>query len=101
MSSRLDLQNKLEDLLGNRNVYYNPPENLVMKYPCIRYSKQGIDTRYANDKKYKKMNRYDLIVITKQADPEIVDELLELPYSSLGTPYKAENLHHYPITLYH
>lgn len=101
MPSRLDLQSKLEGLLGSRNVYYNPPENLVMKYPCIRYSKQRIDTRYANDKKYSKTNCYELMVITKQADPEVVDGILELPYSSLGTPYKAENLHHYPITLYY
>ena len=101
MSSRLNLQSKLEELIGNRNVYYNPPENLVMKYPCIRYSKQSINTRYADDKKYSKMNCYELIVITKQADPEVVDAILELRYSSLGTPYKAENLHHYPITLYY
>ena len=37
--TRLTLQTKLEDLLGSKHVYYQPPENLKMEYPAIRYSK--------------------------------------------------------------
>lgn len=100
MASRLELQTKLEELLGSRNVYYNPPTNLRMEYDCIRYSLGTIQSEYANDAKYSKMKRYELIVISRVSDPEIVDDLLELPYCSMGTPYKADNLNHYPLTLY-
>lgn len=97
---RLKLQSKLEELLGSRNVYYNPPTNLKMEYECIRYSLSDIRIEYADDIKYSKMKQYDLIVISRVSDPEIVDKLLELPYCSMGSPYKADNLNHYPLTLY-
>lgn len=99
-ASRLKLQSMLEELLGSRNVYYNPPTNLRMEYDAIRYSLGTIQTKHANDAKYSKMKRYELIVITRNSDPEIVDKLLDLPYCSMGTPYKADNLNHYPLTLY-
>jgi hypothetical protein len=100
VASRIDLQSKLEELLGSRNVYYNPPDNLRMQYNAIRYSLGGVQTRSADDVKYSKMNRYELIVITRESDPEVVDKLMELPYCSMGTPYKSDNLNHYPLTLY-
>lgn len=100
MVSRLELQSKLEELLGNRNVYYNPPANLKMEYDAIRYSLGGVQTTNANNAKYSKTKRYEGIVISKKSDPEVVDKILELPYTSLGTPYKADNLNHYPFTIY-
>ena len=42
MKTRLELQNKLEELLGFRHVYYQPPESVKMEYPAIRYSKSMI-----------------------------------------------------------
>lgn len=101
MGSRLELQSTFEELLGSRNVYYNPPATLVMEYPCIRYALGGIQTRNANDAKYSKTKRYEGIVISKKSDPEVVDKILDLQYTSLGTPYKADNLNHYPFTIYY
>lgn len=101
MASVNELQLTLEELNGNRNVYYNPPADMYMEYDAIRYSLSTIDVAYADNNKYKKMKCYDLIVISIDPDPEVVDKILELPYSSLGRPYKADNLHHYPITLYY
>lgn len=100
MSSRIDLQSKLEELLGSRNVYYQPPSTVMMSYDAIRYSLSKKDTRFADDIKYKNMNCYDLIVISKKPDPEVVEKILDLPYASLGKSYVADNLNHYPITLY-
>lgn len=101
MSSRADLQSKLEEILGTRNVYYQPPATVVMNYDAIQYSLSEIDTRFANNNKYKNMNCYNVIVISRKPDPEVVLKILELPYSSLGRPYVADNLNHYPITLYY
>ncbi len=101
MGTRSELQLKLEELHESRNVYYNPPASLLMNYDAIRYSLSSIQSDYANNIKYRNMKCYDLIVISKRPDPEVVDKILELPYSSLGRPYVADNLHHYPITLYY
>lgn len=96
-----DLQDILEKLLGSKNVYYQPPTNLQMKYDAIRYDLGRIDSRFANDKRYAKMNCYDVILITRLPEPEVLDKILDLPYTSLGKPYKADNLYHYPITIYY
>ena len=101
MNRRLELQSKFEELLGSRNVYYNPPATLKMEYDAIRYSLSGLHTAHANNAKYSKMKRYDGVVISRDQDPEVVDKLLELQYCSLGTPYKADNLNHYPFTIYY
>ena len=49
MKTRVDLQQKLEDFLGSRNVYFQPPENIRLKFPCIIYSYIVPKTEYANN----------------------------------------------------
>lgn len=100
MATRLKLQNKLEELLGNRNVYYQPPENLKMEYPCIRYSKSNPDVKYANNIKYINKDCYDIIVIDRRPDNNVIQKILELPYSSFNRHYISDNLHHDVIKLY-
>lgn len=101
MPDRLDLQTKLEELLGNRNVYYNPPTNIKMNYDAIRYSKKNVSVNHANDKKYKKLNCYEITVISKKPDNPVVEKLLDLPYCSWDRYYPADNLHHDVLTLYY
>lgn len=101
MADRLELQSKFEELLGSRNVYYQPPENLKMNYPAIRYSLSGIENRPANNNKYLTLKRYDGIVISKKVDPEIIEHIAVLKYVTIGRPYIAENLYHYPFTIYY
>ena len=101
MASRLELQTTFEEMLGTRNVYYQTPSNVTMQYDAIRYSLSSINTRYANDKKYKNTNCYDVIVISRRPDPAVIHKILELPHSTLNRPYVADNLYHYPITLYY
>ena len=101
MSSRIDLQSKLEELLESRNVYYQPPTTVMMNYPAIRYSKKRIESKFANDAKYSKMTCYELIVIDKKPDNPVIDKLLDLPYSSFDRNYVGDNLNHDVITLYY
>ena len=101
MASRLELQTKLEELLGSRNVYYQPPESIKMTYPAIVYSKAKIDTRVANNKKYNTITRYDITVIDRMPDNPVVQKLLELPYCSYDRQYKSDNLNHDVLTLYY
>lgn len=100
MASRLDLQTKLEELLGSRNVYYQPPESLKMEYPAIRYSKSKIESRYADDARYSSFTRYEIIVIDRKPDNPIIQKILDLPLSSYDRHYAADNLNHDVINLY-
>lgn len=99
--TRLNLQAKLEELLGSKHVYYNPPENLKMEYPAIRYSKNDIEDTYANNIKYISRDVYDLVVIDKKPDNPVIKKLLELPYSEFDRHYVADGLNHDIIRIFY
>lgn len=101
MANRLDLQSLLEELLGSKNVYYQPPESIKMQYDAIRYSKKNIRSNYANDTKYSIRDCYELIVISKRPDNPVIKKLLALPYCSYDRPYIADNLYHDVLTIYY
>lgn len=94
------LQALFEELLGSRNVYYQPPESVKLNYPCIVYERSGIRTESANNKAYLKHNRYTVTYIDEDPDSEIPDKLLELGYCKLDTHFEADNLNHDVFTLY-
>ena len=98
--TRLDLQTKLEELLGSRHVYYQPPENLKMEYPAIRYSKSDILNNYADNFKYHNFDVYDVVVIDKKPDNPVIQKILELPYTSFDRHYVSDNLNHDFIKIY-
>ena len=101
MASRLELQTELEDLLGSRNVYFQPPASVQMKYPAIRYSLQDIENRHADNLAYKQSKAYQLILIDSDPDSEYVDAILQLPYCRFDRSYPADNLNHYVFTIYY
>lgn len=101
MANRLVLHNKLIELLGNKNVYYQSPENLKIEYPAIRYSKEDIDSKYANNKKYINTNLYTIIVIDKKPDNPVIEKILELPMAEYDRHYASNNLNHDVIKIYY
>ena len=102
MASRLELQAELCAALGSRNVYFQPPESVKMNYDAIRYWLSGKSLRRANNKIYNSTNRYDGVVITRDPDTTIPDEILSrFEMCSFGRPYTADNLNHYPFTIYY
>ena len=100
MGSRLELQTKLEELLGTRNVYYQAPGSNKMEYPAIRYSKTNIRTNHADNMKYSNYTRYEIIVIDELPDNPVIQKILELPLSSFDRHYISDNLNHDSIILY-
>lgn len=102
MNDRYELHEELCSVLESRNVYFQAPSNLMMKYPCIRYKFSGISSKHANDYIYNYTKRYDGIIIDSDPDSGIPEKLLaHFQMFSLGTPYIADNLYHYPFTLYY
>lgn len=97
---RIELQNYLEELLGSDHVYFQPPESIQLKYPCIVYKLDSVDIKHADNQPYKLDKRYLLTVIDRDPDSTIPDRILETPMSSSGAPYTADNLHHWNLNLY-
>lgn len=83
------------------NVYFQPPENLRMKYPCIVYSRSTDYTTHSNDKFYFATRRYDLTLIGFKVTDEISDEMRAyFPMCEVTQYYVADNLNHTKIKIY-
>mgnify|MGYP006936035906 CR=1 FL=1 len=100
MGKREDLDALLCSTLGGENVYFQPPENLKMRYPCIVYSVAGNFQRHANNNVYHRRREYSMLYITYDPDDEMIDKLADLPSCRMSSAYTADNLHHYSYTIY-
>lgn len=100
MAPRLELQALLEVVLGTRNVYFQPPSNLQMKYPCIVYSRSNARTEFANNLPYRYTKQYQLIFIGQNPDSEIPDKIARLPRCVFDRHYAADNLNHEVFSLF-
>ena len=101
MGSRLELQTIFENLLGSRNVYFDPPESVKMNYPAIRYSVKRFDTEFANNVPYKLDICYEVIVIDGNPDSDLPMKVAALPKCRSDRHYVANNLHHNSFTIYY
>ena len=89
-----ELQAEFEELLGSRNVYYNPPESVKMNYDAIVFNRNSIDNKFANDSVYIQSHFYTVTTITYDPDADIIDKISKLPGCSFETSYIAGNLYH-------
>ena len=97
---RLKLQTLLETVIGNENVYFQPPPGLVMKYPCIRYERDRADAKFADNGLYSYKQRYSVTLIDRDPDSDTIVKLASLPLSTHERWYAADNLNHDVFTLY-
>lgn len=100
MGRRLDLQTKLEELLGSENVYFQPPEKTKIHYPCIIYKKVNVVTLFADNNPFAWHNRYQLMYIDKNPDSLVPTKILQLPKCVYDRGYTADNLNHDVFNLY-
>lgn len=101
MASRLDLQALLENLLGSRNVYFQPPESIKINYPAIVYGLDDIENIHADDRVYLSKKRYWVTVIEKNPDSKLVDKVACIPTCRFDRHYTSENLNNWRFSLYY
>ena len=101
MDRRLNLQETLASILGSNNVYFQPPETIKLKYPCIIYERSDIDQRYADNRTYIDRVRYSITLITNSPESDLIKRILELPYCSYDRYYASDSLNHDTFTLFY
>ncbi len=101
MNNRLKLHELLCEALGSRHVYFQPPESVRMQYPAIVYSRNNIGNEHANDGVYMQSPSYNVTVIDKNPDSNIVDKISRLPMCRFDRHYTADNLNHDTFTIYY
>jgi hypothetical protein len=100
MAPRLELQALLENILGTRHVYFQPPANVQMQYPCIVYQRDYANTQFADNGPYRYTKRYQVTVIDNNPDSDIPDKVASLPLCTFDRFFAADNLNHDIFNLY-
>lgn len=101
MANRLDLQVELEELLGSRNVYFQPPASVRINYPAIVYTRSDIDNTFADDSVYMQSHFYEVTVIDEDPDSKIVEAVSKLPTCRFSRHFTSENLNHDTFIIYY
>ena len=100
LNDRLALHELLCEKLGSRNVYFQPPESVKMKYPAIVYSRNRIENTSADNVVYRQSVRYTITVIDRDPDSEIVKRISQIPRIMFDRSYVSDNLNHDTFTLF-
>ena len=98
MAPRLQLHQLLETF--TQNVYFQPPTNVQLKYPCIVYTRDFADTKFADDIPYDYTKRYMITVIDQDPDSIIPDKVAAMPLSLFNRFYTVDNLNHDVYNVY-
>lgn len=99
MTNRIDLHTKLEEVLGSDNVYFQPPSNLKMTYPCIVYNRALITSEFADNTAYKLKDVYDITLIEKDPDSQTSHDIMIEFLASFKANYIADSLYHNVFTI--
>lgn len=100
MRTYRDLLHSLRQVVNHDRVYFQPPENLKIGYPAIVFHLSKIEIDRASDVPYKGAKEYSVTLITKDPEPDVIDEILKIPYSSLDTTYISDGMNHFVFTVY-
>ena len=102
MDRRLELSDKLRSIIGNDNVYFQPPSSTIIQYPCVIYNERRGSTTYANDSVYNYVKSYEIKFIFKKLNESIVKNVLKsLTLCSFDRVYIADNLYHYVFIVHY
>lgn len=82
------------------NVYFQPPADLRMEYPCIVYQRNTVKVDYADNARYHHKKSYQVTVIDRDPNSLIPDKVAELPLCSFDRFFAVSNLNHDVYTLF-
>lgn len=102
MARRLQLHEEFCRILGTRNVYFQPPESVKLKYDCIVYSVNNREDLRADDRHYRNFVRYEVTLIYRDPDSDLPERMLnEFTRISHQRHFTNDNLHHDIYTLFY
>ena len=98
MAPRLELHKLLREI--TEHVYFQPPSNAQIQFPCILYVREGSSVDHANNELYRHARQYQITAVDRNPDTELADEIEALPYTAFQRFFVAEDLNHYVFTLF-
>ena len=102
MRNRLELQSELVDLLGSKNVYFQPSTNIKLTYPCVIYELQKFDDRFANDSRYITYQVYQITHVYQRYQNNLQEKFRErFQFIEFNNSSKIDGLYQDVYTLYY
>jgi len=98
---RLEFQTALEALLDSENVYFQPPPNVQMQYPCIVYERDNQSVKRGDNVAYNLRQRYQVTYIDQDPDGDSIDALSEFPLSAFSRHFVTSGLNHDVFSIYY
>lgn len=102
-SQRPTLSSKLHAIAdpAGTEVYFQPPENKQLVYPCIVYELEDVNIRFADNGPYSLFDRYQVTLIRHDPDSDLIRKILSLPHSSFSRHFATSGLNHDVFVIYH
>lgn len=82
------------------DVYFQPPNGLALKYPCIVYKIDNADTKFADNKPYSYTERYQITVIDQDPDTALRFLVAALPMCRFDRAFASDDLNHYVYNIF-
>lgn len=102
MARRLQLHEKLCEILGTRNVYFQPPASVKLRYNCIVYKVLNRNDLRADNKRYRNLIAYEVKLIYRDPDSELPEIIMNsFDYIMHNNTFVVDNLHHDVFTVYY
>lgn len=97
---RKQLDATFRSILGNGNVYFQPPTSVTLKYPAIVYRLNRIKPSHADNGVYVTMPSYTVTVIDPSPKGVIAEKVAMLPSCIHTSSFKKDNLNQDTFTIY-
>lgn len=104
VEERLKLHTILTDIMkkysSDARVFFKPDSNVKLKYPCIIYTREGDQSRHADNVRYFNNTEFQITVIDRDSDSEVVNDILNTLVSARrSNEFVSNGLYHYIITI--
>lgn len=98
--AREQLQELLEEILGSRNVYFQPPEGVDIQYPAIVYNLDSVNSQFADNTPYTLKDRYQVTYIDRSPTSGVPRRIQQLPMTRFNNWFPRDGLNHYNHSIY-
>lgn len=103
LQNRMDLHQKLVDILGSEDrVYFQPPNGEEIQYPCFVYTVKDGEAWHADNNPYSFFPLYDVTHIYKNPDSGAVTtkKLMTLQGVRYDRSWRVDNLYHENVVVW-
>lgn len=95
------LDTLLKTLLGSDEVYFQPPDDVKMKYPAIVYNLDFENAQHADNIPYARKMRWVVTLISRDPMDPVREKIADLRSCAFERAFPADRLNHQVFILFY